>query len=64
MNDLPMTEMTSTEEMNPESKQPEPGAAARELVDLMQRLPKPRGRKTDVSLHVKAHLYGRSRRGR
>ena len=44
--------------------EPEPGAAARTLLALMQRLPKPRRRKTDVSLHVKAHLYGRSRRRR
>lgn len=44
--------------------EPEPGAAARKLLELMQRLPKPRGRKTDASLHVKAHLYGRGRRGR
>ena len=44
--------------------EPEPGTAARKLLELMQRMPKPRGRKTDVSLHVKAHLYRRSAKGR
>ncbi len=39
--------------------QPEPGAAARKLLELMAKLPKPRGRRTDVSSHVKEHLYGR-----
>jgi antitoxin (DNA-binding transcriptional repressor) of toxin-antitoxin stability system len=38
--------------------EPEPGAAARKLAELMARLPKTRGRRTDVSLHVKEHLYG------
>ena len=38
--------------------EPEPGAAARKLVALMRGLPKHRGRKTDVSAHVKAQLYG------
>jgi hypothetical protein len=38
--------------------EPEPGAAARKLVQLMRRLPKHRGRKTKVSLHIKEHLYG------
>ncbi len=37
---------------------PEPGAAAKKLVALMRRLPKHRGRKTDISMHVKEHLYG------
>jgi antitoxin (DNA-binding transcriptional repressor) of toxin-antitoxin stability system len=41
--------------------EPEPGAAATKLLQLMARLPKPRGRKTDVSSHVKEHLYGRRR---
>ena len=44
--------------------EPEPGAAARKLLELMQRLPKPRGRKTEVSRHVKTHLYGRTGTGR
>lgn len=38
--------------------EPEPGAAAKKLVALMRRLPKHRGRKTDVSMRVKEHLYG------
>ena len=38
--------------------EPEPGAAAKKLVALMRRLPKHRGRKTDLSRHVKKHLYG------
>lgn len=41
--------------------EPEPGAAAKKLLQLMTQLPKRRGRKTDVSLHVKEHLYGRKR---
>jgi len=39
--------------------EPEPGAAARKLLELMRKLPKSRGRKTDISAHVKEHLYGR-----
>lgn len=39
--------------------EPEPGAAARKLLELMRKLPKRRGRKTDTSSHVKEHLYGR-----
>ncbi|MBI1998391.1 MAG: hypothetical protein HYU31_06005 [Deltaproteobacteria bacterium] len=38
--------------------EPEPGAAAKKLVALMRKLPKHRGRKTNISSHVKAHLYG------
>lgn len=38
---------------------PEPGAATRALLDLMRRLPKHRGRRRNVSGHVKGHLYGR-----
>ncbi len=38
--------------------EPEPGAAARKLLELMANLPKHRGRKTDVSARVKEHLYG------
>jgi hypothetical protein len=39
----------------------EPGAAARALLELVQRLrtPRRRGRPTDVSAHVKEYLYGR-----
>lgn len=36
---------------------PEPGAAARKLLELMRKLPRHRGRKTSVSSHVKEHLY-------
>jgi antitoxin (DNA-binding transcriptional repressor) of toxin-antitoxin stability system len=36
----------------------EPGAAAKQLLRVMARLPEPRGRKTTVSSHVKAHLHG------
>jgi antitoxin (DNA-binding transcriptional repressor) of toxin-antitoxin stability system len=42
--------------------EPEPGAAARALLELARTLPKPRrrrGRPTDVSAHVKEYLYGR-----
>ena len=40
---------------------PEPGAAARALLELARKLPKPRkrGRPSDVSAHVKEYLYGR-----
>jgi antitoxin (DNA-binding transcriptional repressor) of toxin-antitoxin stability system len=40
--------------------EPEPGAAARALLELAHKLPKPRrGRPTDISAHVKEYLYGR-----
>lgn len=39
--------------------EPEPGTAARKLLELMRRLPKHRGRKTAVSVSVRAHLRGR-----
>jgi antitoxin (DNA-binding transcriptional repressor) of toxin-antitoxin stability system len=38
--------------------EPEPGAAAKKLVQLMRRFPKYRGLKTSVSAHTKEHLYG------
>ena len=44
--------------------EPEPGAAAKKLVAMMRRLPKHRGRKTDVSAHIKEHLYGRTAKSR
>jgi antitoxin (DNA-binding transcriptional repressor) of toxin-antitoxin stability system len=44
--------------------EPKPGAAARKLVALMRKLPKHRGRKTSVSSHVKAHLYGSGAKSR
>jgi antitoxin (DNA-binding transcriptional repressor) of toxin-antitoxin stability system len=39
--------------------QPEPGAAARALLELMEKLPKHRGPRRNISGHVKDHLYGR-----
>ena len=36
--------------------EPEPGAAAKKLAQLMRRLPKHRGRKVRISEHVKEHL--------
>jgi antitoxin (DNA-binding transcriptional repressor) of toxin-antitoxin stability system len=44
--------------------EPEPGAAAKKLVALMRRLPKHRGRKTNISTRVKEHLYGSGAKGR
>ncbi len=41
--------------------EPEPGAAAKKLLQVMAHLPKGRGRKTDVSSQVKKHLYGSKR---
>ena len=44
--------------------EPEPGAAARALLELARKLPRARRRRghpTDVSAHVKEHLYGRRR---
>lgn len=38
--------------------EPEPGMAAKTLLRLMKKLPKPRGRKRSISSHVKTHLYG------
>ncbi len=41
--------------------EPAPGVAARALLELAHKVPKPRrrGRPTDVSAHVKEYLYGR-----
>jgi antitoxin (DNA-binding transcriptional repressor) of toxin-antitoxin stability system len=44
--------------------EPEPGAAAKKLVALMRRLPKHRGRKTDLSAHVNEYLYGSAGKNR
>ena len=38
--------------------EPEPGAAARKLLELMAKLPKHRGRRTSISSHAKQSLYG------
>jgi antitoxin (DNA-binding transcriptional repressor) of toxin-antitoxin stability system len=39
--------------------EPEPGAAARALLELMNKLPKHRGPRRNISGHVKEYLYGR-----
>jgi len=39
--------------------EPEPGAAARALLEMMRKLPRHRGRRRDASGRVKEHLYGR-----
>ena len=44
--------------------EPEPGAAAKKLVALMRRLPKRRGRKTDISTRIKENLYGSGAKSR
>jgi hypothetical protein len=39
---------------------PKPGAAARKLLEIIARIPKPRGKtRTNISARVKQHLYGR-----
>jgi antitoxin (DNA-binding transcriptional repressor) of toxin-antitoxin stability system len=38
--------------------EPEPGAAARALLEIMRKLPKHRGRRRNISGHVKKYLYG------
>jgi antitoxin (DNA-binding transcriptional repressor) of toxin-antitoxin stability system len=44
-------------ELHAAQPEPEPGAAAKKLLELMRKLPKHRGRKTSISSHVKEHLY-------
>ena len=44
--------------------EPEPGAAARKLLALSRKLPKHRGRKSDVSSRVNEYLFGRAARKR
>jgi len=44
-------------ELRPALPEPEPGAAARKLVELMEGLPKRRGPKSGVSKRVKEYLY-------
>ncbi len=46
-------------ELRAAQPEPEPGAAAKKLVELIRKLPKHRGRKRNVSSRVKEHLYGR-----
>ena len=45
-------------ELRAAQPEPAPGAAAQKLLALMKKLPKRRGRKTQISSHVKEHLYG------
>ena len=45
-------------ELRPALSEPEPGAAAKKLLQLMRKLPKRRGTKTNVSGRVKDYLYG------
>lgn len=51
-------EITVRDEVVAALPEPEPGAAARKLLELMRKLPKHRGRKTAVSSHIKEYLYG------
>ena len=51
-------------ELRPALPEPEPGAAAKKLLAIMRKLPKRRGRKTDISTRVKEHLYGSSAKNR
>jgi hypothetical protein len=39
--------------------EPKPGAAAKALLELMNRLPRHRGRRRNISGHVKKHLYAK-----
>ena len=50
-------------ELRAPDPEPEPGAAARKLLEVMERFPNARGRKTAVSSRVKEHLYS-ERRGK
>jgi antitoxin (DNA-binding transcriptional repressor) of toxin-antitoxin stability system len=39
---------------------PEPGLAARRLLDIVAKLPRPRGKaRTNVAGHINRHLYGK-----
>ncbi len=46
-------------ELRSAQPEPEPGVAAKRLLELMAKLPKHRGGKSAISSHVKKHLYGR-----
>jgi len=51
-------------ELRAAQPEPEPGAAARKLLDLITKLPKARGPRVAVSSNVKKHLYSsRSKTG-
>ena len=45
-------------ELRPALPEAEPGAAAKKLLNLMRKLPKRRGAKSNVSGRVKEYLYG------
>lgn len=45
-------------ELRPVLSQPEPGAGAKKLLQLMRKLPKRRGAKTNVSGRIKDYIYG------
>ena len=51
-------------ELRAAQPEPEPGAAAKKLLEMMKKLPKHRGRKTRISSHVNEYLYGQGRAGR
>ncbi len=44
--------------------EPEPGAAAKKLLELAGKLPRSRARKVNISSHAKAYLYGRQAKRR
>jgi antitoxin (DNA-binding transcriptional repressor) of toxin-antitoxin stability system len=45
-------------ELRPALPEAEPGAAAKKLLNLMRKLPKRRGAKSNVAGRVKEYLYG------
>lgn len=45
-------------ELRAAQPEPEAGAAAKKLLELVAKLPRRRGRRRDISSHVKEHLYG------
>ena len=51
-------------ELRPVLPEPEPGAAARKLLEIAKSLPKHRGRRVNVSGRVEEYLYGRRRGAR
>jgi antitoxin (DNA-binding transcriptional repressor) of toxin-antitoxin stability system len=44
--------------------EPEPGATARALLEIMSKLPRHRGPRRNISGHVKEHLYSHRARGK
>jgi antitoxin (DNA-binding transcriptional repressor) of toxin-antitoxin stability system len=45
-------------ELRAAQPEPEPGSAARKLLELMKKLPRHRGRRSRLSTQVKKQLYG------